>query len=56
MFGLTDDELAALRRIETRLEADLEEYGDTDKPSVALVEEEVELVRYLIGRFEGGES
>ena len=41
--------LAALGRIQARLEAHLELLQDTDAPAVILIEEEVLLVRELLG-------
>lgn len=56
MYQPSEDELAILDRIDARLEAYLEECGDTDAPAVILIEEELNLVRELVRRAETEES
>ncbi len=50
MYVLTEDELTVLDRVAVRLEAYLDQYGETDAPGVVLVEEELDLVRELMRR------
>ena len=51
--GLTDEELAAIQRIEARLVDIMEDtYAPIDAVGVLLVEEEIEVLRTVVSLFE----